>query len=92
MEALRPFNGDINVIGRCPEASEPSGGWGRVNLAWSPIAGPGFLRDKCGGYAFNGWLYNKDVDQTADRNMKLGPAGRFTVTSAAMADSREGLR
>src|SRR5687767_13356981 len=50
MEAMRPFNGDINIIGRCPEASDPSGGWGRVHLAWGPIAGEGFLKNKSGSY------------------------------------------
>lgn len=62
MEALRPFNGDINIIGRCPEASDPSYGWGRVHLAWGPVPGPGFLNNKSGSYALNGWVYNKDVD------------------------------
>ena len=55
MEVIRPYNGDISFIGICPEASEPSGGWGSVNRAWGP--GTGFLTNKYGSYAFNGWLY-----------------------------------
>ena len=73
MEALRPFNGDINIIGRCPEASDPSriSGWGRVNEAWGPATG-GFLNNKSGSYAMNGWLYWRNVDQQADKNMRGG--------------------
>src|SRR5688500_1363696 len=36
MHELRPFNGDISVIGICPEASEPSYGWGNVTRTWGP--------------------------------------------------------
>jgi prepilin-type processing-associated H-X9-DG protein len=61
MEALRPFNGDINTIGRCPEASEPSYGWGSAFRAWGPDTA-GFLNRKSGSYAFNGWLYYMDID------------------------------
>jgi prepilin-type N-terminal cleavage/methylation domain-containing protein/prepilin-type processing-associated H-X9-DG protein len=60
MDALRPFNGDINIIGKCPEASEPSYGWGTAHLAWGP--GGSFLTNKSGSYALNGWLYNKDIE------------------------------
>jgi prepilin-type N-terminal cleavage/methylation domain-containing protein/prepilin-type processing-associated H-X9-DG protein len=64
MEALKPFNGDINIIGKCPEASDPSsiGGLGRVNESWGP--GTGFLNQKSGSYAINGWLYGKQVGYT----------------------------
>ena len=65
MEALAPFNGDINQIGKCPEASEPSFGWGSVSTAWGP--GGGFLTNKSGSYALNGWLYLFDLGLLPDR-------------------------
>jgi prepilin-type processing-associated H-X9-DG protein len=73
METLRPFNGDINIIGKCPEASDPTtiGGWGRVNMAWGPATG-GFLNNKSGSYAFNGWLYLKIADPGFEKNMRGG--------------------
>ena len=66
MEALRPFNGDINIIGKCPEASDPSpiGGWGHAFHAWGPTNDGSFLNNKSGSYALNGWLYGKHVGFT----------------------------
>jgi prepilin-type N-terminal cleavage/methylation domain-containing protein/prepilin-type processing-associated H-X9-DG protein len=65
MEALRPFNGDISIIGKCPEASDPSptGGWGHAFYAWGPDENnPGsFLYRVSGSYAINGWVYGNDV-------------------------------
>jgi prepilin-type N-terminal cleavage/methylation domain-containing protein/prepilin-type processing-associated H-X9-DG protein len=64
MEALRPFNGDINIIGKCPEASDPSpNGWGHAFYAWGPTNDGSFLNNKSGSYALNGWLYGKDNDR-----------------------------
>jgi prepilin-type N-terminal cleavage/methylation domain-containing protein/prepilin-type processing-associated H-X9-DG protein len=67
MQQLKPFNGDISIIGKCPEASEPStiGGWGAVNMAWGPDPSDdvnSFLYRVSGSYAMNGWLYGNDVD------------------------------
>ena len=63
MHEMRPYNGDINVIGICPEASEPSGGWGNVHQAWGPVNDPAsFLHNVSGSYAINGWVYGDDAD------------------------------
>jgi len=66
MQQLRPYNGDISVIGICPEAAEPSTvNWGAVNIAWGPDAADdtqSFLYRVHGSYAMNGWLYGYDVD------------------------------
>jgi prepilin-type processing-associated H-X9-DG protein/prepilin-type N-terminal cleavage/methylation domain-containing protein len=64
METLRPFNGDISVIGICPEATEPSYGWGNINRAWGPDPNNdtnSFLYNVRGSYAFNGWLYSGGI-------------------------------
>lgn len=81
MEALRPFNGDINTIGRCPEASEPSNGWGSATLAWGPAAG-GFLNNKSGSYAFNGWLYAFEIDPGFTKGMRGGERYGLSPRSA----------
>ena len=63
MHEMKPFNGDISIIGLCPEASEPSGGWGSVSQAWGPDNDTGsFLYHVTGSYAINGWIYGDDVD------------------------------
>jgi prepilin-type N-terminal cleavage/methylation domain-containing protein/prepilin-type processing-associated H-X9-DG protein len=63
MHEMKPFNGDINVIGICPEASEPSYGWGNVTRTWGPEENPGsFLHRVMGSYAINGWIYGPDAD------------------------------
>jgi len=63
MHEMKPFNGDISIIGICPEASEPSGGWGSVTQAWGPDNDTGsFLYHVTGSYAINGWIYADDVD------------------------------
>jgi len=68
MHEMKPFNGDISIIGICPEASEPStiGGWGGINMAWGPDPNNdpnSFLYKVMGSYAINGWIYADDVDQ-----------------------------
>ena len=63
MHEMKPFNGDINIVGICPEASEVSGGWGNVHRAWGPTENTGdFLYRVAGSYAINGWIYGDDVD------------------------------
>ena len=63
MHEMKPFNGDINIIGVCPEASEPSYGWGNVTHSWGPTTNTGdFLYRVMGSYAINGWCYGPDVD------------------------------
>jgi prepilin-type N-terminal cleavage/methylation domain-containing protein/prepilin-type processing-associated H-X9-DG protein len=64
MQQLRPYNGDISIIGLCPEATEPSYGWGNVTRAWGPdeTNTESFLYKVTGSYAMNGWLYAMDVD------------------------------
>jgi len=63
MQQLRPFNGDISIIGRCPETPEESGGWGNITATWGPDDNPGsFLYHVAGSYAMNGWVYGPDVD------------------------------
>jgi prepilin-type N-terminal cleavage/methylation domain-containing protein/prepilin-type processing-associated H-X9-DG protein len=63
MHEMRPFNGNINVIGVCPEATEPSYGWGNVTHTWGPTnITTDFLYQVVGSYAINGWCYGPDVD------------------------------
>src|SRR5687768_10051794 len=63
MHEMKPYNGDINVVGICPEASEPSGGWGDVHRTWGPDENTGsFLYRVMGSYAINGWIYGDDSD------------------------------
>jgi len=63
MHEMKPFNGDISIIGLCPEASEPSNGWGSVSQAWGPDNDPAsFLYHVTGSYAINGWIYGDDAD------------------------------
>ena len=66
MHEMRPYNGDISIVGLCPEASEPSGGWGNVIRAWGPDNNTGsFLYQVTGSYAINGWCYGPDADTPA---------------------------
>jgi len=63
MHEFRPYNGDIGVIGVCPETPESSGGLGNVNLTWGPDNDTGsFLYKVMGSYAINGWIYGDDAD------------------------------
>ena len=63
MHEMKPYNGDIGVIGLCPEATEPSGGWGNINRAWGPDNNTAsFLYQVTGSYAINGWIYGDDSD------------------------------
>src|SRR4030095_16548775 len=63
MFQLKPYNGDITLIGKCPEATEGTGGWGSCFQAWGPDDNPNsFLYHVSGSYAMNGWLYGNDVD------------------------------
>jgi prepilin-type N-terminal cleavage/methylation domain-containing protein/prepilin-type processing-associated H-X9-DG protein len=64
MHELRPFNGDISIIGVCPEATEPSYGWGNINHTWGPERTDtnSFLFQVMGSYAINGWCYGPDVE------------------------------
>jgi len=84
MEALRPFNGDISIIGLCPEASDPStlGGWGRVHMAWGPLNDPNhFLYKSTGSYAINGWVYGNDVQNLPTRGSRGGERYGFSPRS-----------
>jgi len=66
MHEMKPFNGDINTIGVCPDAAEPSYGWGNVTHTWGPTESKGdFLYHVMGSYAINGWCYGPDVDDRA---------------------------
>ena len=63
MHEMRPYNGDISIIGICPEATEPSYGWGNITHTWGPDNDPNsFLYTVMGSYAMNGWCYGPDVD------------------------------
>ncbi len=63
MHEMRPYNGDISIIGICPEATEPSYGWGNITHTWGPDNDPNsFLYKVMGSYAMNGWCYGPDVD------------------------------
>jgi len=64
MAVLRPFNGDIKIIGICPEAYEPSHGWGNISQAWGPDDSDpnSFLYNASGSYAMNGWVYGNDLE------------------------------
>ena len=62
IDLLRPMTtGDI---WRCPEASEPSYGWGSAHQAWGPYDARrsrdpelAFLGENVCSYGFNGWFY-----------------------------------
>lgn len=75
MEILRPHNGNIDRIGKCPEASDPAFGWGSVNRAWGPGAGPGdILGFHIASYGFNGWNYRLNGDGSgAGQEWGFGP-------------------
>jgi prepilin-type processing-associated H-X9-DG protein/prepilin-type N-terminal cleavage/methylation domain-containing protein len=61
MHEMRPYNGDISIVGVCPEATEPSFGWGSVTRAWGPSTNTAdFLYKVTGSYAINGWVYGPD--------------------------------
>ena len=85
MHEMKPFNGDISIIGICPEASEPSYGWGRINHAWGPTNNPGdFLYQVMGSYAINGWCYGPDIDppykgQQGGQRYGMGPRDAWHV-------------
>src|SRR5689334_23155426 len=64
MHELRPFNGDISIVGICPEATEPSYGWGNISHTWGPERTDtgSFLFQVMGSYAMNGWCYGPDIE------------------------------
>jgi len=68
MQQLEPFYESINVIGRCPEASQPNADpnrlWGGTFTAWGPdnVRPESVLYGVSGSYAINGWIYGDDVD------------------------------
>jgi prepilin-type N-terminal cleavage/methylation domain-containing protein/prepilin-type processing-associated H-X9-DG protein len=66
MHELKPFNGDISVVGICPEATEPNNPpvFGNVSRAWGPEPKDrnSFLFQVTGSYAMNGWCYGPNVD------------------------------
>jgi prepilin-type N-terminal cleavage/methylation domain-containing protein/prepilin-type processing-associated H-X9-DG protein len=83
MRLLRPFCGRIERIGVCPEASEPSYGWGSVYQSW----GPGVLGYQ-GSYTFNGWLYRCDlVDPAALDPDAYGPRGAYVALPSSGASA-----
>jgi prepilin-type N-terminal cleavage/methylation domain-containing protein len=89
MEALRPFNGDIRIIGVCPEASEYSGGWGSVNRTWGPNNDPkSYLYNAYGSYSFNGWLYNRDVTNPRMRGGEVWGSAPRRITLTCRRPSR----
>ena len=63
---MRPYNGNISVVGVCPETPEPTrrGGWGGINHTWGPdnSSPDSFLYQVQGSYAMNGWCYGPDLD------------------------------
>ena len=84
MEALRPFNGDISIIGVCPETPEPSYGWGNINRTWGPeLNDPNsFLYKVQGSYAYNGWVYGNDVQNPGwlgGERYGMGPKAAYHV-------------
>jgi prepilin-type processing-associated H-X9-DG protein len=92
MEVLRPFNGDIKIIGICPEATEPSGGWGNITHAWGPDMNDpnSFLYDAMGSYAMNGWCYGPDVDlpgQQGGERYGMGPKSAWHKMPAKEASN-----
>jgi prepilin-type N-terminal cleavage/methylation domain-containing protein/prepilin-type processing-associated H-X9-DG protein len=63
MSVIKPYHGNNAPVRLCPEAQEPSGGWGSTAKAWGPSSG-GFIADHSGSYAINGWWYQLWPDNT----------------------------
>ena len=85
MEILRPHNGNIDRIGRCPEASEPSFGTGSVSRAWGPAGG--ILGGHIGSYALNGWLYRLNPDGTGGgQEYGFGPKAAWITPASKETD------
>ncbi len=70
MTVIKPYHGDNGAVRLCPDANEPSGGWGSTYKAWGPTSG-GFINDHSGSYAINGWMYMLWSDGTDN------PGGAF---------------
>lgn len=80
MRLLQPYCGCIEVIGVCPEASEPSFGWGTATQSWGPGAS---LFGHQGSYCFNGWLYRIDrVDPGVLWGTRFPHANYLPLTAA----------
>ena len=80
MDTLRPYSGDINLIGKCPEAWESGYGWGRVDAAWGPVIGSPVFGKVSGSYAINAWLYGNDADRPGLRGVQrwgIEPASSY---------------
>ena len=77
MHEMKPYNGKIDIVGICPEATEPSYGWGNVTHTWGPVTSKlDFLYDVMGSYAINGWCYGPE----SEGSFKGQPGGmRYTV-------------
>lgn len=62
IRALRPGNPHLDTARLCPEAMEPSYGWGSATTAWGPYdpvrssRWMRFLQEDESSYGFNGWL------------------------------------
>jgi prepilin-type N-terminal cleavage/methylation domain-containing protein/prepilin-type processing-associated H-X9-DG protein len=79
MHELRPYNGDIGIIGVCPETPDSSGAWGNINLTWGPDNDPySFLYHVMGSYAINGWIYGNDADSPYKEQGLRGGERYFT--------------
>ena len=57
MQLIQPFSSNLSSIGLCPEAAEPSFGWGSATRSWGPN-----VFNHQGSYTLNGWLYRYDID------------------------------
>jgi len=81
MALLKPFNGQIDFL-LCPEAVEPSYGWGSATQAWGPN-----VYARMGTYGFNGWLYRYDLfDPAALFGPDCGPHAAYLTLPTTQSD------
>ena len=71
-ERLQPYNGSIQAMLLCPEATEPGNAIGSATMAWGPertysVGGPKWVLrgEYIGSYGLNTWLYEVPGDLRA---------------------------
>ena len=91
MEVIQPYHGNNAPVRMCPEAQDPSGGWGNTVRAWGPGSG-GFLNGIQGSYGMNGWMYRLWPDGTDGGyyfSDKVANAKTFWLTPVGGTSSTE---
>jgi prepilin-type N-terminal cleavage/methylation domain-containing protein/prepilin-type processing-associated H-X9-DG protein len=72
MTVLLKYQGKSTRIRRCAETTDASNGWGSVFEYWGPDMGNTWMQEHTGSYAFNGWLYRLDVNNTTGGGLIYG--------------------